>query len=54
MGQPQKKMFIRVTYFYTFLQIFGSKYQIPIATEIGELFRHLGNRHLTARQMAQR
>ena len=51
--QKKKKRFIRVTYFYTFLQIFGSKYKTPIATEIGELFRHLDNRHLTAHQTAK-
>ena len=50
----KKKKFIRVTYFYTFLQIFDSKFKIPIATEIGQLFRHLTNRHLTAQQKAQR
>ena len=52
--KKKKKRFIRVTYLYTFLQIFGSKYKTPIATEIGELFRHLDNWHLAAHQMAQR
>ena len=33
-----KERFIRVTYFYTFLQIFDSKFKIPITTEMGELF----------------
>ena len=52
-GQPKKKKrFIRVTYFYTFLPILGSKFRIPIATEVRESFRHLTNRHLTAHQMA--
>ena len=37
-SQPKKKKFIQVTYFYTFLQIFGSKFKIPITTETGELF----------------
>ena len=50
----KKKNFIQVTYFYTFLQIFDSKFKIPIAIETGELFRHLGNQYLTAQQMAQR
>ena len=55
-AQPNKKRkkFIRGTYFYTFLQIFGSKFKIPIATEMGELFGHLGNRYLTAQQRAQK
>ena len=52
-AQPKKKKkrCIRVTYFYTFLPILGSKFKIPTATEIGQLFRHLINRHLTAQQM---
>ena len=41
-------------YFYTSLQIFDSKFQIPIATKISEFFRHLDNWHLTAHQTAQR
>ena len=45
--KKKKKRCIQVTYFYTFLQIFDSKFKIPIATEISELFWHLGNRHLT-------
>ena len=47
--QPKKKekKFIWGTYFYTFLQIFGSKFKIPIATE-------MGNRYLTAQQRAQK
>ena len=53
-NQKKKKKCIRVTYFYTFLQIFGSKFKIPIATEMGELFQHLGNRHLMAQQTAER
>ena len=48
----KKKKFIRVTYFYTFLPILGSKFKIPIATEVQEIFRHLTNRHLMAHQMA--
>ena len=36
--KKKKKRFIRVTYFYTFLQIFGSTFKIPIATEIQQLF----------------
>ena len=53
-AQPKKKKkrFIRVTYFYTFLPILGSKFKIPIATENEQLFWHLTNRHLTAHQMA--
>ena len=51
--KENKKKFIRVTYFYTFLQIFGSKFKIPITTETGELFQHLTNWHLTAQQTAQ-
>ena len=41
-------------YFYTSVHIFDSKFQIPIATQMFELFRHLHNRHLTAHQPAQR
>ena len=52
MGQPKKKVVLYYI-FYTFLQIFGSKYQIAIATKIGELFQHLGSLHLTAHQAAQ-
>ena len=39
-GQPKKKKqrFLRVTYFNTFLQIFDSKFKIPITTEIRQLF----------------
>ena len=50
-----KKIYIliRVTYFYTSLQIFDSKFKIAIATEVRQLFQHLGNRHLTAHQTAQ-
>ena len=44
-----KKKFIQVTYFYTF-----SKFKIPIAIEMGKLFRHITNRHLTAQQTAER
>ena len=33
-----KKMVFQVTYFYTSLQIFGSKFKIPIATERGQFF----------------
>ena len=52
--QKRKKKCMWVTYFYTFLQIFGSKFKIPIATEMGELFWHLGNWHLMAQQTAER
>ena len=38
--------------FYTFLPILGSKFKIPIATEIWQIFRHLENWHLMAQQMA--
>ena len=34
------------------LPILGSKFKIPTATEIGQLFQHLTNRHLTAQQTA--
>ena len=34
MGQPKKKKLSDITYFYTSLQIFGSQYQISIATEL--------------------
>ena len=49
------KMLDRVTYFYTFVQLFGSKFKIPIATENEQLFYflHLKNRHLMAQQMAK-
>ena len=50
--KKKKKRFIRVTYFYTFLPILGSKFRIPIATEIREFFWHLTNWHLTAHQTA--
>ena len=35
-GQPnqKKKNIFRVSYFYTSLQIFDSKFKIPIATEV--------------------
>ena len=52
-GQPKKRC-VKFKYLYIFLQILGSKFKIPITTEISELFRHLGNWHLTAQQMAQR
>ena len=39
--------------FYTFILVLGSKFKKPIATEIQQLFRHLGNRHLMAQQTAQ-
>ena len=53
-SQPKKKRCIRVTYFYTFLEIFDSKFKIPITTEIWKIFRHLAYWHLMAQQMAQR
>ena len=46
------KRCIRLSYFYTFLPILGSKFNIPTATEIGQLFRHLTNQHLMAQQTA--
>ena len=49
----KKKRFIQITYFYTFLRIFDSKFKIAITTEIVQFFQHLTNRHLTAQQMAQ-
>ena len=53
-NQIKKKKFLsRVTYFYTSLQNIFSKFQIPIATEVRQLFRHLGNWHLTAHQTAK-
>ena len=52
--KKKKKKCIKFTYLYTFLHILSSKFKIPIATEISEFFRHLGNRHLMAQQMAQR
>ena len=52
-NQIKKKNVFQVTHFYTSLQIFGSKFKIPITTEIWELFQHLGNRHLMAHQIAQ-
>ena len=36
-SQP-KKGFITRKYFYTFLEIFGSKFKIPTATEIRSIF----------------
>ena len=36
--KKNKKKCIRVTYFYTFLQIFGSKFKILIGTETGDFF----------------
>ena len=48
-----KKRYFKFTYLYTFVQILGSKFKIPIATEISELFWHLGDQHLTAQQKVQ-
>ena len=55
-GQPKKKKkkCVKFTYLYTFLQILGSKFKIPSATEIVSTFRHQGSRHLMAQQMAHR
>ena len=39
--QPKKVVLSYI--FYIFLQNFGSKFKIPIVTEIQELFQHLGN-----------
>ena len=51
----QKKKGASNLHIYTpFGQILGSKFKIPIATEIVSTCRHLGNWHLTAQQMAQR
>ena len=44
-SQP-KKVHLSYKFFYTFMQIFGRKFEIPIATEIWQLFWHLGNQHL--------
>ena len=49
---PQKKLNC-VTYVYTFLQIYGLKFKIPITTEIHQFVWHLGNLHLMAQQMVQ-
>ena len=51
--KKKKKLSGRI-YFYTFVPICDSKFQIAIATEKFELFRCLDNRHLTAHQMVQR
>ena len=51
--KKNKKKPIGIIYFYTSVQIFDSKFQIPIATNSYDFFRHLGNRHLTAHQMAK-
>ena len=51
--QPKKRC-IQVTYFYTFLQIFGLKLKIPIAKEIWWIFWNLANWHLMAQQTAHR
>ena len=50
----KKKKGASNSYLYTFLQILGSKFKIPNATEAVSTFRHLENRHLTAQQTAQR
>ena len=52
-SQPEIKKLIWVAYSYTFLQIFVSKFKIPVTTEIGELFQHLANWYLMAQQMTQ-
>ena len=52
-NQKKNKRFIQVTYFYTFLQIFDSKFKIAITTEIVQFFQHLTNQHLSAQQTAQ-
>ena len=44
MGQP-KKRFMRVTYFTPLCKFLAQNTKTPIATKIGELFQHLGNRH---------
>ena len=51
--QKKKKLFGGI-YFYTSVPIFDSKFYIPIATEMFELFRHLDNWHLMAHQTAKR
>ena len=50
----QKKSLSKLHISKLFLQIFDSKFKIPIATEIWHIFQHLANQHLTAKQMAQR
>ena len=55
MASPKKKKKKGASelHILTPLQIFDSKFKIPIATEIRQFFRHLGNQHLTAHQTAQ-
>ena len=53
-GQPKKTKLNQVLYVYTFLQIYGSKFKIHIATEIWELFQHLGNQYLKVQQITQK
>ena len=52
-NKKKQKKAIGIIYFYTSVQILDSKFQIPIATNSYDFFRHLGNRHLTAHQMAK-
>ena len=52
-SQPPQKRCIKFTYLYTFLQILGSQFKIPNATEAISTFRHLENWYLMAQQMAQ-
>ena len=52
MGQPKKRGSSKLHIFTPLCKNFGLKYKTPIATKIGELFRHLGNWHLMAHQMA--
>ena len=51
-AQPKKKK--GASNLHIFLQILGSKFKIPITTEIVSTCQHLFNRHLMAQQMAQR
>ena len=53
-NQKKKKKVGRENIFLHLYTGFGSKFKIPIATEIQQLFRHLTNRHLMAHQTAQR
>ena len=50
--KKEKKAIGRI-YFYTSVHIFDSQFQIPMATNRYDFFRHLDNRHLTAHQTAQ-
>ena len=49
-----KKNVSELHIFTPFCKFFDSKFKIPITTEIQQIFQHLGNRHLTAQQMAHK